>query len=129
MPNTVPNQKIITIKKEPCDTRNLYAKINLEAMKRAMSTLTNATFEVWLYFAKNQENYTFASSPKAAEEWGIARSSYDRAIKKFITEGYLIADREGSNHYTFYEIPKEKGTFTPYYGPSKEEEKGHDWSF
>jgi hypothetical protein len=41
------------VNKEVCDENNLYAKINLEAMKLAMKDLTPAQFEVWMYFAKN----------------------------------------------------------------------------
>ncbi len=120
---TSPNQKMATIKKEPCDRNNLYAKINLEALKLAMNNLQNAEFEIWVYFAKNQENYTFALSPQAAAEWGISRSTFNRTINKFIDEGYLISTKEGSNHYDFYEIPKEKGTYTPYHWQPKEEEE------
>lgn len=129
MPETVPNQKTITIKKAPCDLRNLYAKINLEAMKRAMNELENAEFEIWIYFAKNQQDFTFALSPQAASEWGIARTTFNRTIRKFIENGYLIADKYGSNHYIFYEIPKEKGTFEPYYGKSKVEDKGISFEY
>lgn len=131
MPNTVPNQKSITIKKEPCDHRSYdyYAKINLKALQEAMVNLSNAEFVIWMYFSKNQENYTFALSPQAAAEWGIARTTFNRTIHKFIENGYLIADRDGSNHYTFYEVPREEGTYTPYFGKPKEEEKGHDWSY
>lgn len=129
MPNTVPNQKIATIKKEPCDQNHLYAKINLEAMRNAMNCLSNAEFTIWLYFAKNQDNYPLAISPSAAADWGIARTTLNRTIHKFIDEGYLIADKEGSNHYVFYEKPKEKGTFTPYHGSAVKNEEGRDWSF
>ena len=130
MPDTVPNQKSVTIRKEPCDRQNLYAKVNLDALQEAMKTLSNAEFVIWTYFAKNQEGFTFALSPQAADDWGnIARTTFNRTIRKFIEEGYLIADNNGSNHYTFYEKPKEKGTFTPYYGAPRVKEEGHDFSF
>ena len=32
MATTVANQELAEIKKEPCDTNNIYAKINIEAM-------------------------------------------------------------------------------------------------
>ena len=130
MPETVPYQKTITIKKEPCDNRgNNYAKINLNALQQAMKTLSNAEFAIWVYFAKNQEGFTFALSPQAAADWGIARTTFNRTIRKFIEEGYLISDNNGSNHYTFYEVPKEKGTFRPYYGAPREVEIGRDFTF
>ena len=127
IPTTVPNQKTITISKEPCDKDNYYAKINLNALQLALKSLTPAQFKVWIYFAKNQNSHTFALSPQAAEEWGNARTTFNRTITTFIDEGYLIG-KEGSNRYTFYEIPKEKGTFIPYHGKPKEEEKGWDFS-
>lgn len=43
---TSPNQRIVRINKEPCGTTNLYAKINLDAMKSAMIDLTNAEFQM-----------------------------------------------------------------------------------
>ncbi len=126
MPATVPNQKVVTISKEPCDKENFYARINLNALQLALNALSPAEFKLWVYFAKNQNNHAFALSPKDAGSWGNARTTFNRTITKFITEGYLIAKREGSNQYTFYEIPKEKGTFTPYYGKPKEEK---EWDF
>ena len=124
MPETVPNQKLVTIKKAPCDRDNLYAKINIEAIQKAMNNLTNAEFQIWVYFAKNQEAYTFALSPKAAEEWNISRTTFNRTVFKFIEEGYLVADKDGSNHYDFHEIPKEKGTYIPYHSKPKEKDAG-----
>ena len=128
MPETVPYQKLVTLKKEPCDRSHLYAKINLDALKEAMCSLSNAEFQIWMYFVKNQDNFTFALSPQAAEEWHIARTTFNRTIRKFIGEGYLVADKEGSNHYIFYEKPKAPGTYTPYYGKPRGE-AGQDWSY
>lgn len=128
MPTTVANQKVITISKEPCDKDHIYAKINLNALKLALNALTPAELKLWLYFAKNQNNHVFALSPQDAEEWKNSRTTFNRTITKFIDEGYLIG-KEGSNRYTFYEIPKEKGTFTPYHGKPREEEKGRDFSW
>lgn len=108
MPNnfeTVPNQKVITVQKEICNKNNPYAMVNLYAMKKAMNSLTNAEFEIWMYFAKNQNNYEFALSPEDAETWHIARTTLKRTIRKFIELKYLTQDRPDSNHYTFHEIP------------------------
>lgn len=127
MPRTYPNQKVITISKEPCDTDNIYCKINLNALKLALNALSPAEFKFWVYLAKNQNNHVFALSQRDAEDWGTKQTTFHRNIKTFIDEGYLIGN-EGSNHYTFYEIPKEKGTFVPYYGKPREEEKGYDFS-
>ena len=108
MPNnikTVPNQKVVTIKKETCSKTNPYAMVNLYAMKKAMNSLTNAEFEIWMYFAKNQNNYEFALSPEDAESWHIARTTLKRTIHRFIELKYLTQDRPDSNRFTFHEIP------------------------
>lgn len=58
---------------------------------------------MWLYLNKNQENYRFALSQKACEEWGIKKDSYYDGIKDMITHGYLRQSQPGSNLYIFYE--------------------------
>lgn len=65
---TVPNQKIVKVNKEICNTENLYAAINLEAMERAAQDLDGNPFKLWIYFAKNQKNYTFALSSKDVKD-------------------------------------------------------------
>ena len=109
MPNdfvTVPNQKVVTISKEPCSKNFPFAMVNLYALNRAMKHLTNAEFEIWMYFAKNQNGYKFALSPADAERWGIARTTFNRTIDTFISHNYLVCDEEGSNKYTFHELPE-----------------------
>ena len=105
-----PNQDFVTINKEACDENNLYAKINLEAMKLAMKDLTPAQFEVWMYFAKNQAGYTFAVSPAAAlNEFGIKKDMFQKTKQVFKDKGYLIEDlSKGKNHWIFREIPEEE---------------------
>ena len=106
---TVPNQKIVKIHKEPCNKSNKYTMINLEALQKAMRSLSNAELEVWLYFAKNQDGYESAVSPKDAKDnWNIATTTFHRTMQKFEKEGYLVPDHANSNRYTFYEVP-EKG--------------------
>jgi hypothetical protein len=65
---TVPNQKIVEVIKEPCNQNNYYARINLEAMTNAALDLEAGAFKLWIYFAKNQDEYEFALSSKATEE-------------------------------------------------------------
>lgn len=103
---TSPNQRIVRINKEPCGTTNLYAKINLDAMKSAMIDLTNAEFQMWLYFAKNQNNYDLVLSQVNAEKWGISKSTYHRAINTLIVKKYLVSKGVGSNRFDFIEMPK-----------------------
>lgn len=78
---TVPNQKIIVVSKETCSKQNPYCVINLEAMRSASKALKAGGFQLWCYFAMNQNGYTFAASNAAAyEAMGIKRDAYNRAI-------------------------------------------------
>lgn len=104
------NQDIVTITKEKCDTDNIYAKVNIQAMNMAMKDLTPAQFEVWMYFAKNQAGYTFAVSPAAAlDECGIKKDTFQKAKQVLKDKGYLIENlAKGKNHWIFKEIPVEE---------------------
>lgn len=107
---TNPNQKIIRISgKEARDTNNLYARINIQAMFEAMKALTPTNFQVWLYLAKNQDNYTFAFSPAAAAiETGLKKQALQEGIRVLEKLNYLIKRENNSNIYDFYELPKEE---------------------
>lgn len=107
---TVANQEVAEVKKEPCDTDNIYAKINIEAMQLAMKDLTPVQFQVWLYFAKNQAGYVFAVSPAAAlNEFGIKKDSFQKAKTVLKEKGYLVPNpAKGKNYYVFYEKPIEE---------------------
>ena len=106
--NTTANQKIISITgKEKCDSNNTYAKINKAAMLEAMQQLTPTNFQVWLYLASQQNNYTFAFSPAAiTAETNIKKSSLQEGIRVLIKEKYLIKRNDNSNIYDFYELPQ-----------------------
>ena len=100
---TVPNQKIVTVEKEPCGKGNLYAAINLNAMEAAAQDLDAGAFKLWIYFAKNQNGYEFALSSKDAHDtFGLGKSQYDTAVKKLIAAGYLTNVQ--GNQYVFSEI-------------------------
>ena len=104
---TVPNQKIVTVEKEPCGKGNLYAAINLNAMEAAAQDLDAGAFKLWIYFAKNQNGYEFALSSKDAKDtFGLGKSQYDTAVKKLVAAGYLTNIQ--GNQYTFSEIPVSK---------------------
>ena len=105
-----PNQKTITVKKEPTDNQNYYTMINLNALELAAIDLKAGAFKLWVYLAKNQNNYTFALSNKAvAEYFGIKKDQYDSAVKELIEKGYLIETTK--NKYNFLELA-EKTTIT-----------------
>lgn len=103
----VANQKMITVRKEPCDKNHVYACINIEALDNAMQDLNKGTvLKLWMYFAKNQNNYTFELSSIAVQNFcGMSDKSYREAIKELIAKRYLVK-REGCNIYDFYEMPQ-----------------------
>ena len=102
-----PNQRTIRIQKEKCDKNNKYSTINLEALQLAMKNLTNAQFKVWMFLAKNADNYNLEISPaEAAVYWGIRKTTMQETIRFFIKVGYLIPIDNSSTYYEFHEIPE-----------------------
>lgn len=103
---SVPNQKVVQIGKRTArNGNNLYATMNLDALQQAMKTLKGSSLKMWLYFNKNQEHYAFELSRSDCLEWGVKKDSYYGGIEELIEKGYLVQSREGSNLYTFYELP------------------------
>ena len=110
--NSNPNQRCITTHKEATDDKsdkNYYAKINLNALRNAMSSLTPKAFELWIYLSKNQDNHFFWLSKVDFLSWSTVKSSsYYEAFNELKKLGYLVEKKEGSNQYDFYEKPKEE---------------------
>lgn len=104
---TVANQKTVNVVKAESNKDNYYCITNLDALRMAMINLKGETFKLWCYLNKNQNGYTLALSKVDAISWGIgSKSSYDRAVKDLIEQGYLVETSKG--HYDFYEYPKEE---------------------
>ena len=104
---SVPNQKIVEIGKRTArNGNNLYATMNLDALQQAMKTLKGSSLKMWLYFNKNQEHYAFELSRADCLEWGVKKDSYYDGLKELVEKGYLVQAHEGSNFYTFYELPR-----------------------
>lgn len=103
----VANQKVISIVKAPTDRANVYTKMNVQALQHAALDLTKgSTFKLWMYFAKNQNNYTFELSAVAVAQFcGITEKTYREAVKELIAKRYLVLREK--NYYDFYEMPKE----------------------
>ena len=73
----------------------------MEANKK----LTPFGLQLYLYLAANSNNYQFALSPAAAEEYaGIRHTSFHKYLKVLEIEGYLVW-RHG-NVYDFYTTPR-----------------------
>lgn len=101
---TVPNQKIIKINKEECNKDSFYTTINLAAMESAAQDLEAGAFKLWIYLAKNQDQYIFALSSKNVNDtFGMKKGQYDTAINKLKEKGYLTEEK--NNFYIFNEIP------------------------
>ena len=110
--NSNPNQRSITIHKEPTDNKkeeNYYAKINLNALHKAMSSLSAKAFELWIYMSKNQDNHFFWLSKVDYLSWSTFKeTSYYEAFNELKRLGYLVKRNKDSNQFDFYEIPKEE---------------------
>ena len=103
---SVPNQNKVKIGSRPKRNKdNLYAMMNLDALRQAMSDLKGSSLKMWLYFNKNQDGYAFELSRKDCESWGIKKDSYYSGLQDLIDKRFLVQEREGSNLYIFYEVP------------------------
>ena len=73
--NSNPNQRSIKTHKVKCDKDNIYTTINLEALHKAMSSLTPKAFELWIYLSKNQDEHFFWLSKVDFLSWSNVKSS------------------------------------------------------
>lgn len=108
---TVSNQRTITTRKEPCSKAadQHYTAINLNALETAMSILSANAFKMWVYLGKNQNNYTFALSKVDTLKWcGFSKNTYTTVFRELESKGFLVRSKANSNHYDFYELPKEE---------------------
>ena len=102
---TVANQKTIIVNKQNCDRENPYALFNINALQTAMQVLKGEAFKLWVYINKNREGHRIALSAVDALSWGIgSKSSYNRAVKTLLENGYLV--KVGKNLYNYYEMPQ-----------------------
>lgn len=99
---SVPNQRIITVKRET--PKSDFLGIKNENWQAAARNLTPHAMMLYFYLASNKDNYTFALSPAAVRQAiGMARSTYHDQFHNLVDKGYLV--RENGNHYVFYEKP------------------------
>ena len=104
---TVPNQWVIKIKKETISDDTTYMRVNIDALDMAGKMLKAGAFKLWIYFAKNQHDYTFALSPQHVKElFNMSKTQYDNARQELISKGFLV--RQDRNFYHFYETPIER---------------------
>lgn len=107
MSYTVPNQRTVQIHREPAKTN--FLGIKNENWMAASRDLGAHALQLYLYFAANADNYSFALSPVAVrQEIGMARSTYNDQFHKLVDKGYLI--RRKGNLYDFYEVPQSENS-------------------
>ena len=109
----VPNQREITVAKEPTDKKHLYTANNLAALDEAAKRLqSKGGFKLYMYLAKNQDKYSFNLSSTDFMLWsGLGYTAYATAFSELADEGYLILKEGTETIYTFYDKsqkPKEE---------------------
>ena len=105
---TVPNQRVLTIHKEPTDKQHKYTLNNLEAMGEAARRLqSKAGFKLYMYLAKNQpievtRREWVLSSADFCNWSGAGIAAYRTAFKELEEEGYLIPKDKTKDKETIY---------------------------
>ena len=109
---SVPNQMIIQeFNYEPCDKDNIYAVINIEALRHAMQDFSNLNgLKLWLYLSKNAKGYKHLelSSSECVNNWGLGSSQFKATKESLIEKGYLVPLRQEkkTGWYAFVQNPE-----------------------
>lgn len=102
---TVPNQRTITVHRQPLDKD--FLGIKNENWQYAARDLSPHALRLYLYLADNADGYRLGLSPAAIRAAvGIPRSTYHDQFRVLEDKGYLV-HRSGSS-YDFYEVPISK---------------------
>ena len=103
---TVPNQRVLTIHKEPTDKQHKFTCNSLEALGEAAKRLqSKGGFKLYMYLAKNQDKYNFALSSSDFCNWsGLGIAAYRTAFEELEKQGYLIINGSSTNNYIFYDF-------------------------
>ena len=103
MPETLPNQRMITIHRE--EVKSDFLGIKNENWQAASRDLGAHALRLYLYLAANANNYTFALSPAdIRQRIGMPNSTYRDQFLILVDKGYLV--QSGNNKFDFYEIPQ-----------------------
>ncbi len=100
---TVPHQRTIKVKKSATDRAHKYTANNLEALAEASKNLQSlGGFKLYMYLAKNQNDYELALSSADFKAWsGLASRAYTTAFEELKSKGYLIALNDSESIYFF----------------------------
>lgn len=102
MPDTFPNQKMVIIHRDR--PKSDFLQISNEHWMEFNKKYGPFALQLYLYFAKNADNYSLALSQQAAKnEAGITKTTFHKYVDLLMDEGYLVW-RSG-NTYDFYETP------------------------
>lgn len=104
MPNTVANQRLITIHRERATSD--FLGIKNSHWQAAARDLGAHALMLYLYIASNANGFTLALSPVAIRQAiGMPSSTYRDQFIKLLDRGYLV-QRGESTVYDFYETPQ-----------------------
>lgn len=94
---------MIHVHREPA--KSDFLGIKNENWQAASRDLGAHALRLYLYFAANADNYTFALSPTdIRQSIGMPTSTYRDQFMILVDKGYLV--QSGSNRYDFYEVPQ-----------------------
>lgn len=100
----VPNQKVIIVRHDICDETHLYTKCNVSSNKKALKELSPNTYKLYMYFALNQDGYTFALSYQDVYNViGMSDKTYQKAVRELIEKEYLVQSETSKGLYIFYD--------------------------
>lgn len=104
MGKNVPNQRTITVNKAKTDKQNKYTANNLAALDEAARRLqSKGGFKLYMYLAKNQNNYSFALSSADFCYWsGLGLTAYNTAFEELKEQGYLIPKDKSKEKETVF---------------------------
>ena len=124
MPNiTYPNQRMIHVNREKL-TKG-FLGINNESWMAASRDLGPHGLRLYLYFAANADNYSFALSPLHIHQAiDMSPSTYHDYFHRLVEKGYLVHSH--GNTFEFYERPQSEKRTQPDVGLNFEECPSHD---
>lgn len=103
MPETYPNQRMITVHRE--EVKSDFLGIKNENWQAASRDLGAHALRLYLYLAANADNYSFALSPAdIRQRIGMPTSTYRDQFLILVDKGYLV--QSGNNKFDFYEVPQ-----------------------
>lgn len=98
-----PNQKIVTVHKEPADRFHPYGILNKGAMYSAARELTHNELRLFLYLSTNQPEYCMAlSTSDVAAKMGSTEDGIRKAVNGLKNKGYIVLNQ--GRCFDFYEV-------------------------